>query len=163
MNNPVFTHVGGQATLSRQGPFAIGQRWHSKRSIAALLLAVVLLGCQDKQYDPIDRALAEKFQAPALLGDVERELGPGHEPTQAQMDCIQEVVQRMPERMRRDAEADRTLAWGNDLGFLVVKVNSKGTIWVASNRFGGPRPAGMKPPPIPPVPVQLGPPINTSQ
>lgn len=144
--------------LSRQVLFAARRFWHRIGYASAILLAVALVGCQGEQYDPVDRAIAEKVQAPALLVDVERELGPAHEPTRAQMECIQEVVQRMPERSRRDAEADRTLAWGNDRGFLVVKVNSKGTVWVASSRFGGPRPAGMKPPPIPPAPVHLGPP-----
>lgn len=144
--------------LSRQVLFAAGQTWHRKGCTSALLLAVALLGCQAKPYDPVDRAVVEKFRAPVPLIDVESELGPAHEPSRAQMECIQETVQRMPERMRSDAEADQTLAWGNDRGFLVVKVNSKGMIWVASNRFGGPRPAGMQPPLISPAPVHRAPP-----
>lgn len=146
--------------LPRQRLLAELRIGHCRWCFIAMSLAACLVGCQEKQYDAVDRALAEKVRAPAQLADVERELGPAHEPTRAQVACMQERVVKMPDQMRKNAEADKTLAWGNDRGFLVVKVNPEGNIWVTSYQFGGPRPAGMKPPPIPPAPVHLGPPPN---
>ena len=106
-----------------------------------MYLLAVLGGCAKvEQYDAVDRELAASIKPSSLLADAEISLGQPHSPSQAQIKSLSETLQRMPAQIRQNAEADRTLAWGNDHDFLVVKVNEQGTIWVVTTRFGGPPP-----------------------
>jgi hypothetical protein len=116
---------------------------HWPRWGAVLYLLAVLAGCAKvDEYDAVDRELAASIKPSSLLADAEKSLGQPHAPSPAQTKSLAETLQRMPAQIRQNAEADRTLAWGNDHDFLVVKVNEQGTIWVVTTRFGGSPPLG---------------------
>jgi hypothetical protein len=43
-------------------------------------------------------------------------------------------MDKMRAEVRANAERDKTLAWGDDSNFLVVKVNDEGVAWVTAWR-----------------------------
>ncbi len=101
----------------------------------SILLAVSLitLGCQAQSYAPVSPA-AKEIKSGVPLDEIKKQLGEPHAPTSVQAKQIAESISKMPEPMRTQAQNDRTLAWGNDSAFFVIKVNDKGIAWVTSWR-----------------------------
>ena len=101
----------------------------------ALLVCVGLLGCGSTTYPPIasiEAARAVKSGTP--LADITSLLGEPHPATSTQAKQLVGVMDKMPAEVRANAERDKTLAWGNDSNFLVVKVNDEGVAWVTAWR-----------------------------
>lgn len=100
-----------------------------------LLFATCLFvsGCQAKSYAPAP-ASAKEIKSGVALEEIVKQLGEPHAPTSVQTKQIEEVISHMPEPMRTNAKGDKSLAWGNDTAFFVVKVNDKGIAWVTSWR-----------------------------
>lgn len=109
-----------------------------------LLLCLFLTGCSPT-YAPIDSDKASKFKSGVSLAEIEAELGAHHAATSKQENALSGTIDRMPDRIKANAVADRTVAWGNDEAFLVGKVNDEGVVWVLSWRQGGERPARRVP------------------
>ena len=105
------------------------------RSLICLVFfaSVLTLGCA-REYIPISAAVAKEIKSGVPLDDIKKQLGEPHTPTAAQLAHIANVVKNMPEPMKSNAEKDRSLAWGNDSTFLVVKVNEKNIAWVTAWR-----------------------------
>ncbi len=126
--------------------------WHLPHGIIVVLGILTLLGgCGKKviEPEPLDHDLVQSIKPGIAQADVEKLFGAPHEPSSVQAARINEVLQRMPERLRQDAEDHRTLAWGTDRGFLVAKVNPAGTIWIVSSHFGSASPSPLPPGPLP--------------
>ncbi len=66
--------------------------------------------------------------------DVTSLLGEPHPATSTQAKQLVGVMDKMPAEVRANAERDKTLAWGDDSNFLVVKVNDEGVAWVTAWR-----------------------------
>ncbi len=106
----------------------------TKLALLFLFGCCCLLGCSAKEYPAISAADAKQIKAGGSLSDIETKLGAPHSPTATQAKHLADVVSKMPEPMRANAEKDKSLAWGNDSTFLVVKVNDKGVAWVTAWR-----------------------------
>lgn len=109
-----------------------------------LLLCLFLAGCSPA-CAPIDSDKASKFKSGVSLSEIEAELGTHHPATSKQKNALSGTIDRMPEQIKANAVADRTVAWGNDEAFVVGKVNDEGVVWVFSWRQGGERPARQIP------------------
>ncbi|MDX1930075.1 MAG: hypothetical protein SFV81_26345 [Pirellulaceae bacterium] len=92
----------------------------------------MLAGCA-KEYAPVP-AVAKEIKSGVSLEEIKRQLGEPHTPTAAQAKQLEEVISRMPEPMRINAQKDKSWAWGNDSSFFVAKVNDKGIAWVTGWR-----------------------------
>ncbi len=68
------------------------------------------------------------------LADITSLLGEPHPATSTQAKQLVGVMDKMPAEVRANAERDKTLAWGDDSNFLVVKVNDEGVAWVTAWR-----------------------------
>ena len=94
---------------------------------------VTMIGCA-REYAPISASVAKDIKSGVALAEIKKQLGEPHAPTSVQSQHIANVVKNMPEPMKSNAEKDRSLAWGNDSTFLVVKVNDKDIAWVTAWR-----------------------------
>lgn len=103
-----------------------------RRIFAGLLLVTLVVGCGPRAYPPISPEAAQTVKSGAALDEIVQSLGEPHAPTSKQARHISDVVAKMPEPMRTNAQKDKSLAWGDDKAFLVVKVNDKGTVWVTA-------------------------------
>lgn len=103
------------------------------RFVCLLMLAMVVLGCQTKNYPPVSPA-AKDFRSGVSLDEIKKQLGEPHTPTAAQAQVLADSIAKMPEPMRSNAQKDKSLAWGNDSAFFVVKVNDQGVAWVTAWR-----------------------------
>lgn len=103
-----------------------------------LIIISILIGCgakeEPKEYPPISMEAAREFQAGAEVEAITAELGEPHPPTPAQASHMATMIRKMPSDMQKNAEKAKTLAWGNDEKFLVVKVGDDGVAWVTSCR-----------------------------
>ena len=106
-----------------------------------VLLASLILGCGQTEYPPVSSDLAREVKTGTPLAEVKKVLGEPHPPTSVQQKRLDQIVSRMREPTRSNAQRDKSLAWGNDNDFLVVKVNDKGIIWVKAWQ------SGQSPPP----------------
>lgn len=97
-----------------------------------LILACALMGCS-RNYPPV-AATAKEIKSGVSLEEIKKQLGEPHSPTAAQAKQLADVISHMPEPMRTNAQKDKSLAWGNDSAYFVVKVNDKGIAWVTSWR-----------------------------
>ena len=93
---------------------------------------LTLAGCA-KDYAPVP-ASAKEIKSGVSLEEIKKQLGEPHTPTAAQAKQLDEVISRMPEPMRTNAQKDKSWAWGNDNSFFVAKVNAKGIAWVTGWR-----------------------------
>ncbi|MEM7476376.1 MAG: hypothetical protein AAF483_15390 [Planctomycetota bacterium] len=107
-----------------------------------LTLTCILVGCGDSR-EPVDIPSAKSIKAGTKLIDTEAKLGSAGRPSSKQLEALQKTINRMPEKVRDNAEADKKLAWGNDQTFLAVVVNEEGVIWASAfrsgNAAGGPK------------------------
>jgi hypothetical protein len=103
-----------------------------------ILLAAMAVGCTPKDYPAVDIDAAKAIQSGTPLEEITKSLGEPHPPTARQANHLENVVAKMPEQIRANAKKDKSLAWGNDAQFLVVKVNEKGVAWVTSWSSGNP-------------------------
>jgi hypothetical protein len=108
---------------------------------ALLVLLVGLCGCSQTVYPAIASDLAQGIKSGTPLSEIEKLLGEPHAPTSAQERSLSETLARMPDAIRKNAERDKSLAWGNDEAFLVVKVNAEGIAWATAWRSGSSRPS----------------------
>jgi hypothetical protein len=104
------------------------------RSCSILLtLSLVVVGCQAQDYSPVSSA-AKEIKSGVPLDEIKKQLGEPHSPTSVQAKHLADTISNMPEPMRTNAQKDKSLAWGNDSAFFIVKVNDKGIAWVTSWR-----------------------------
>ena len=103
------------------------------RFCSILLALSVVVGCQGKNYAPVSSA-AKEFKPGVSLDDIKKQLGEPHSPSAEQSKHLTDTISHMPEQMRTNAQKDKSLAWGNDSAFFVVKVNDKGIAWVTGWR-----------------------------
>ncbi|MGV3484699.1 MAG: hypothetical protein ACO1RT_09805 [Planctomycetaceae bacterium] len=106
-------------------------------SLVQVLTAVISLvaaigGCGPAEYPEVSMDAARQVKSGMPLQDVVSTLGEPHPPTARQAQQLDEVVSKMPDAIRANAQKDESLAWGNDNGFLAVKVNDKGIVWVTA-------------------------------
>jgi hypothetical protein len=98
-----------------------------------LILLLAPVGCQTQSYPPVSSA-AKEIKSGVSLDEIKKQLGEPHTPTAVQAKQIADSISNMPEPMRTNAQKDKSLAWGNDSAFFIVKVNDKGIAWVTSWR-----------------------------
>ena len=101
-----------------------------------VVLMAVSLGCSaaEVNYPPISIEAAKAIKSGTALVDIEAALGEAHPATATQEQQLEGVLAKMPPEVRANAERDRSLAWGDNSEFLVVKVNDAGVAWVTSWR-----------------------------
>ena len=100
-----------------------------------IIASLLLLGCgSDASYPPIDVEAAKSIKSGTPVAEIESLLGASHPATSTQAKQLQGVMSKMPDNIRANAEADTTIAWGDDSNFLVVKVNNEGIAWVTAWR-----------------------------
>lgn len=98
-----------------------------------VLWLVVLCGCGGQpSQPPVDREKASQIKSGMALAEVEAILGPCREATRAEIKRLHELSERMPEQVRKNALADRSVAWGNDRSWLAGKVNADNVVWVVT-------------------------------
>jgi hypothetical protein len=105
----------------------------SNRYCSVLLVVCMCLAGCSKSYAPVSTS-AKDIKSGVSLDEIKKQLGEPHAPSAAQAKQLEEVISHMPEPMRTNAQKDKSLAWGNDSAFFVVKVNDKGIAWVTSWR-----------------------------
>ena len=98
-----------------------------------LTFSLVVLGCQAKDFPPVSTT-AKEFKSGVALDEITKKLGKPHAPTSTQAKQLTDIISKMPESMRSNAQKDQSLAWGNDSAFFVVKVNDKGIAWITGWR-----------------------------
>lgn len=98
-----------------------------------LALGVFVIGCQSQTYSPVS-PVAKEIKSGTPLEEIKEQLGEPHAPTSLQARHVNDVVSKMPEPMRSNAQKDKSLAWGNDSAFFIVKVNDRGIAWVTAWR-----------------------------
>ena len=103
-----------------------------RRILAGLLLVTLVIGCGPRSYSPISPEAAQAVKSGTPLEEITQTLGEPHAPTSKQTRHLSDIITKMPEPMRTNAQKDKSLAWGDDKAFLVVKVNDKGTVWVTA-------------------------------
>ncbi len=102
-------------------------------TIALFAIVTLIVGCQPATTAPaLTRSQLENIKAPMNLAELERKFGPHHSATSKQTEALMATINHMPEEIRKNAMSDKTVAWGNDDGFLVGKANDAGTVWVIS-------------------------------
>lgn len=101
-----------------------------------MVLIALALGCGEAEvnYPPISIEAAKVIKSGTPLTEIEATLGQSHPATAAQEQQLDGVLAKMPPEIRANAERDRSLAWGDNTEFLVVKVNDAGVAWVTSWR-----------------------------
>lgn len=104
------------------------------RLLSVVMLAALVIGCGAKTYPPVSREAAQAVKSGTPLEEVVKTLGEPHAPTSTQASHLNEIVSKMPEPMRGNAQKDKSLAWGDETSFLAVKVNDKGVVWVTTWR-----------------------------
>jgi hypothetical protein len=98
-----------------------------------MLGAIVLLGCDSKSsYPPIDPDAAAQIKSGMTLAEIEAVLGPCRAATRGEIQRLHELSERMPEHVRKNALADRTVAWGNDTCWLAGFINSDDVVWAVT-------------------------------
>lgn len=107
------------------------------RFVLAACLCSMIGGCASTDHAPISMDAARTIKSGTPLADIAKILGEPHAPTALQAAHLQDVVLKMPGPMQTNAAKDQSLAWGNDSGFLAVKVNDEGIAWVTALRSGG--------------------------
>ena len=98
-----------------------------------IFVVALIVGC-GRTYPPISIDAAKGIKSGTPLAEIETVLGPSHPPTSTQEQQLDGVLSKMPPDVRANAERDRTVAWGDESDFLVVKVNDKGIAWVTAWR-----------------------------
>ncbi len=104
------------------------------RRILLICVLALSVGCSQVEYPPIQSGVAKEFKSGTPLSEIVETLGEHHPPTAAQREAIAGVIERMPAKIKANAEADETIAWGDNTSFLVGKVNSKGVVWALAWR-----------------------------
>lgn len=104
------------------------------RCFLVALSISMISGCSPAEYPPISMDAVKGIRSGTPLEDVVKILGEPHSPTPVQASHLEEVIAKMPEAVRANAQKDQSHAWGNDRGFLVVKVNDQGIVWVTASR-----------------------------
>lgn len=101
-----------------------------------VLLVAAVLGCgaSEETFPPVDVEAAKSIQSGTPLADIEAKLGASHPATTVQEKQLDGVLEKMPPEIRANAERDRSVAWGDNTEFLVVKVNDAGVAWVTAWR-----------------------------
>lgn len=112
-----------------------------KKFIVVILLSFIG-GCGAVVHPPIAIEAAKAIKSGTPLLEITQQFGEAHPPTAKQASALAETIARMPDAVRNNAERDKSLAWGNDDAFLVVKVNDQEVAWVTAWRSGGTRPGG---------------------
>lgn len=107
------------------------------RYSSILLCALLVAGCARPEYSPVSMDAARAVKSGTPLVEVVSALGEPHPPTPTQASHLEGVVSKMPALIRANAQQDKSLAWGNDTAFLVVKVNDQGVVWVTAMRSSG--------------------------
>lgn len=102
------------------------------RYISIVLFAALVIGCSAKTYPPVSMDAAKAVKSGTPLDEVVKSLGEPHPPTAKQAAQLNEMISKMPEPMRTNGQNDKSLAWGDDKGFLAVKVNDKGAVWITT-------------------------------
>jgi hypothetical protein len=99
---------------------------------SAIWLGIVLfLGCtQTSELKPIPQEVGKDIQSGRPLSELKSKLGEPHSPTARQAQMLANTIANMPEPMRTNATNDKSVAWGNDRGFVVGKMNDREIVWV---------------------------------
>lgn len=98
-----------------------------------ILAAALMVGC-GQTYPAISIDAAKEIKSGTPLAEIESLLGQSHTPTSKQLRQLDGVLSKMSPNVRRNAERDRAVAWGDESDFLVVRVNDKGIAWVIAWR-----------------------------
>jgi hypothetical protein len=106
------------------------------RKLCGMVLIAATVGCggADLNFPPISIEAAKLIKSGTPLAEIEATLGPSHPATAVQEQHLEGVLSKMPPEIRANAERDRSLAWGDNTEFLVVKVNDVGIAWVTAWR-----------------------------
>ncbi len=100
------------------------------------MLVATLLGCGGVKHPSISMEVAKAVKSGTPLAEIKKLLGDPHAPTSSQANYLADTVSKMPEPIRTNATKDKSLAWGDDNGFLVAKVNDQDVVWVTAWRSG---------------------------
>jgi hypothetical protein len=100
-------------------------------SIGIACCAVILSGCPAKvEFEPITQEVAKTLKSGTPLKDLKQVLGEPHSPSGVQSKGLSKMIEQMPEPMRTNATNDKSVAWGNDQGYVAGKMNDQEVVWV---------------------------------
>lgn len=96
-----------------------------------LMATIALFGCNRPPQQPrVDSQIAAQIKSGMTLAEIEAILGPAREATRGEIKRLHDMAEQMPEAVRKNALADRSIAWGNEQGWVAGKVNADDVVWV---------------------------------
>lgn len=104
-------------------------------SLLLVLICIFFQGCTQNR-PSISIEIAKNIKSGQSLQEIKTQLGEPHAPTSKQAEHLAGIISHMPDQMKTNAQADQSLAWGDDENFFVAKVNSSGIAWIVGWQSG---------------------------